>query len=191
MDAIGRPREDEATPYYFKVIDLTTGDDPVAALQAQLTTALELWHQVSEEGSLHRYAPGKWSLRQVLNHLNDAERIMLGRALWFARGFDAPLPSYEQEPCVVAAEADDVDWRDHVAEFEAVRRASLAFLRNLPRAAWQRRGVASGNPFSVRALAWILVGHVEHHATIVRERYLTSMPGEGEEAWSAKRAYAV
>jgi len=172
MEPIGRPLGDEAIPYYFGAIDRVAGDDPVAALSDQLVTALELWQGISEEASLCRYAPGKWSVRQVLNHLNDTERVFLGRAVWFARGFDSPLPSFEQEPCVEAADADAVDWRDHVEEFEAVRSSTLAFFRNLPRAAWMRRGVASGNVFSVRAVAFILAGHVEHHAAIVRERYL-------------------
>ena len=172
MEQIGRPQPDEALPYYFGYIDQAPGDDPVAALSAQLVTALELWRGISEEISLRRYAPGKWSLREVLNHLNDTERVVLGRAVWFARGFDSPLPSFEQEPCVAAAQADSVDWRDHVEEFEVVRRSTLAFFRNLPRAAWMRRGVASGSVFSVRALAFILAGHVAHHAAIVRRNYL-------------------
>lgn len=179
MDVIGRPSPDEAMPYYFEMIDRVAGDDPVAALAAQLATAVELWRGISEEGSRRRYAADKWSLREVLSHVNDTERVFLGRAVWFARGFDSPLPSFEQDRCAEAARADDLEWRAHVEEFEAVRRSTLCFFRHLPRAAWARRGVASGNPFSVRALAYILAGHVDHHAALVRERYLPLTPLAG------------
>ena len=106
------------------------------------------------------------------NHVNDAERVFVSRALWFARGFETPLPSFEQEIAVGAAGADAVEWARHLEEFRQIRMATLAFFRNLPADAWQRRGTASGNPFSVRALAFIVAGHTVHHMTILRERYL-------------------
>jgi DinB superfamily len=171
MEPIGRAQGDQATPSLLGDVDRFAGDDPVAALSDQLVTAVELWRGISEEASLCRDALGKWSVRQVLNHLNDTERVLLGRAVWFARGVASPLPSLEQGPCVAALDADAVDWRDHVEEFEAVRRATLEFFRNLPRAGWMRRGVVCGNVFSARAVAVSLTGHVEHHAVIVRERF--------------------
>src|SRR4030095_1894912 len=116
--------------------------------------------------------PGKWSIRQLLNHVNDTERIFLFRALWFARGFPNPLPGFDQEPGVNAGGADAVSWAAHVEEFRVIRLATLAFLRNLPAEAWLRSGVANDSPATVRALIYILAGHVAHHTEILRDRYL-------------------
>ncbi len=131
-----------------------------------------LFTGISEEKSLYRYAPEKWSVRQVVNHVNDTERVFVSRAFWFARGFDSPLPSYDQDLSAAAARADEVPWADHVEEFRGIRLATVAFFRNLPAAAWGRSGIASGNPFSVRALAYITAGHASHHVAILQERYL-------------------
>src|SRR5262249_13724560 len=116
----------------------------------------------------------KWSIRQLVNHMSDTERLFAFRALWFSRGFQDPLSSFEQDPAVAAAKADAVPWARHVDEFRAVRQATVALFRNLPEEAWSRRGVASGNPVSVRALAYIVAGHADHHAAVLRERYLAS-----------------
>ena len=121
---------------------------------------------------MHRYAPDKWSIRDVVGHLNDTERLFVMRAFWFARGFDTPLPSYDQEIAAAGAQADRIPWAAHVEEFRLVRLSTVALFRNLPEEAWMRTGVASGNPFTVRALAYIIAGHVSHHAAIVKERYL-------------------
>lgn len=98
--------------------------------------------------------------------------MILLRALWFARGFESSLPSYEQDIAAAAARADLVPWASHVEEFRHVRLATLSFFRNLPAEAWMRSGVASDNRFTVRALAYIVAGHVPHHVTILKERYL-------------------
>jgi len=169
---IGRPEPTETAPYYFTYIDRVMSDDVVGALSEQSQEALALLARVSEGTSLHRYAPGKWSMREVLSHINDSERVFLLRALWFARGFDTPLPSYDQEICVPAARADEVSWASHIDEFRAIRQATIAFFCNLPREAWLRTGIASGNPFTVRALAYIVAGHAGHHTAILQERYL-------------------
>ena len=168
----GRPAKDEAAPYYFRYIDLVPEDDVLARLEAQLDETLSLLSGISEEKSLHRYAPDKWSIREVLSHVNDAERVFLFRALWFARGFEAPLPSYDQDAGALAAKADRVSWESHVLDFRSARLSTLAFFRSLPPEAWMAKGVASDNPFTVRALAYILAGHVAHHAAVLRERYL-------------------
>lgn len=167
----GIPQRTEAAPYYYGYIDRIADPDIVGALERQSEETLALLGGISEEKSLHRYAPDKWSIRQVLNHINDAERVFVSRAFWFARGFDTPLPSYDQNICMSASEADKVSWAAHVEEFRVVRQATLALFRNLPDAAWARSGVASGNPFTVRALAYLAAGHVAHHLEIVRERY--------------------
>ena len=166
------PQPHEAAPYYFKYIDQVQGDDVVAVLQDQLDETLSLLSGISEERSLHRYAPDKWSFRQVINHVNDCERLFVFRALWFARGFDSPLPSFDEKISAAAARAEDFPWASHVEEFRASRLSTLAFFRNLPAEAWMRSGTASGMPFTVNALAYLAAGHLTHHLTIIRERYL-------------------
>ena len=169
---IGRPQRTEAAEYYFTYIDQIKSDDIHASLESQLEESAAFWRRISEEKSLHRYAPEKWTIRQVLNHVNDAERVFLYRALWFARGFDSALPSFDQNTSTPAALADAISWVRHVEEFRHVRLATLSFFRNLPSDAWMRTGTASGNPFTVRSLAYIIAGHAAHHMAIVQERYL-------------------
>jgi hypothetical protein len=168
----GRPQPAEAAPYYFTYIDKVEGDDPLAVLDRQLEEAPRFLGEISEEKSRHRYAPEKWSIRQLLNHVTDTERSFAFRAMWFARGFDAPLPSFDQETAAAGAAADTVAWAAHVEEFRRVRLATLSLFRNLPPEAWMRSGIASDNRFTVRALAFITAGHVRHHLGVLREKYL-------------------
>ena len=171
---MGFPEPAEAAPYYFTYInriDHAQGD-VVGVLASQLDEILPLLSGLSEEKSLHRYAPEKWSFREVLSHVNDCERLFTFRALWFARGFDSALPSFDEKTAAATAKADDIPWARHVEEFRAVRSATLALFRNLPAEAWTRSGTASGFPFTVNALAYITAGHAAHHAAILRERYL-------------------
>src|ERR1700684_1004275 len=121
---IGRPQNTEAAPNYLTYINQVTGDDPLAAIDTQLDESLALFAGISEEKSLHRYAPEKWSIRQVLNHLNDSERAFAFRALWFGRDFHDPLPSFDQNISVNAARADEYAWASQVAEFRDIRRAT-------------------------------------------------------------------
>jgi hypothetical protein len=171
MGEIGRPDRSEAAEYYFTYIDQVPEGDVVEILRSQSAGALNLFELIAEEQSLHRYAPEKWSIREVLSHLNDCERLFVFRAFWFARGFDSPLPSFDQNIAVNSAGADARTWRSHVEEFRAVRDATLTFFSSLPPEAWMRRGVASDSPFSVRALAYIGAGHVSHHLRLLREHY--------------------
>ena len=127
-------------------------------------------------GPLFRYAPEKWSIRRVLNHVNDTERLFVFRAFWFARGFDSALPAFDQDAGSAAAGADGVSWARHVEEFRAIRAATVSFFGNLPAEAWTRRGIASDNPVSVRALAYITAGHLQHHMAVLRERYAAASP---------------
>src|SRR5712692_8457233 len=169
---ISRPQNAEAASYYFTYIDQVTGDDPVGALKNQLEESQAFFSEISEEKSLHRYAPDKWSIRQVLNHVTDTERAFAFRALWFARGLESPLPSYDQNVAASGAGADGILWASHVEEFRRVRLSTISLFRNMPDEAWMRSGIASDNPFSVRALAFIIAGHVIHHVTVLRKRYL-------------------
>jgi hypothetical protein len=168
---IPRPDRSDADEYYFTYINQVPEGDIRQILRAQLGDTLSLLSGVTEDHSLHRYAPGKWTLRQVLSHITDTERVFTFRALWFARGFDTPLASFDQDVAIASAGADGRAWASHVEEFRAVRQASLALFDSLDDAAWRRRGVASGKPVSVRGLAFITAGHVFHHARIMRERY--------------------
>jgi hypothetical protein len=169
---MGRPEPEEAESYYWRYIDQVQGEDIVSSLATQLDETPSFFSRISEEKSLHRYAPGKWSIRQVLNHVSDAERVFLFRAFWFARGFTSPLPSYDEATGAAGAQADAVPWAKHIEEFRSVRAATLTFVRGLAEDAWVRRGVASGCAFSVRALAYIMAGHLAHHRAILEERYL-------------------
>jgi len=168
----GRPEAHETAPYYFTYIDQVVGDDPIGTLKAQLDEARNLFAGIDEEQSLTRYAPDKWSIREVVNHLSDTERAFLFRALWFARGFSDPLPGYDQLIAVAGAGADRVPFAAHRTEFEQVRAASISLFENLPEEAWLRTGIASDRPFTVRSIAFLTAGHVAHHLRILRERYL-------------------
>jgi uncharacterized damage-inducible protein DinB len=170
---IGRPETTEAAPYYFTYINQVTGDDPLTTIEKQAKDSLGFFRNISEEKSLYRYAPDKWSIREVLNHVTDTERAFAFRSLWFARGFNIPLPSYDQNIASAGAEADKVSWAAHIEECERVRLATISLFKNMPPEAWNRSGIASDNRFTVRALAFIIAGHVTHHIRIVRERYLT------------------
>ena len=167
-----RPQTAEAASYYFKYIDLITTDDIVPAIESQMGETLQFLRGISEEKSLSSYEPGKWTIREVLNHVNDCERLFLGRAFWFARGFQDALPGFEQDQAVVAAEGNKTSWTDLVEEFRSVRLATISFLKNLPTEAWTRSGVASDSPMTVNAIAYIIAGHVAHHTNVLKERYL-------------------
>lgn len=172
MTVTARLDRDEAAEYYFTYINRVPAGDICQTLDAQSAETRALLESISEEQSRHRYAPDKWSIRQLLSHLNDTERLFVSRAFWFARGFESPLPSFDQNAAACAAGADERSWSSHVEEFRTVRAATLSFFKNLPEHAWTLRGVASGSPFSVRALAYLAAGHVIHHVSILRTRYL-------------------
>jgi hypothetical protein len=167
-----RPAIGDAAPYYFTYINQVEGDNCVASMTGQLDEAVGFFAGIPEATSRHRYAPEKWSIRQVLSHLNDTERIFVTRALWFARGLDTPLPSFDQNIAIAGAAADERPWVTHVEEFRNVRKASIDFFRSLQAEAWTRRGVASGYPFTVLSLGFMVPGHVTHHIRILRDRYL-------------------
>lgn len=167
-----RPQPTEAASYYFKYIDLITSDDIVGVIESQMDETLQLLEGISDEKSLSSYAPGKWTIREVVNHVNDGERVFLGRAFWFARGFKDALPSFEQDLAVAAARANDIPWSELVDEFRNVRLSTISFFKNMPADAWTITGVASDASVTVNALAYIIAGHVAHHTNVLRERYL-------------------
>jgi hypothetical protein len=172
MTAGSMLEQGEAAEYYRGYISQAGEGDILELMRRQPVEAAPFLRAISEERSLHRYAPDKWSIREVLNHVSDAERVFAYRAYWFARGLDAPLPSFDQDIAVAASGAHARSWASHVDEFLAIRAATIPLFESLAENAWMRRGVASGNPFSVRALAYIIVGHANHHFRVLRERYL-------------------
>ena len=137
-----------------------------------MAETLRFLEGISEEQSLKSYAPGKWTIRELLNHVNDGERVFLYRAFWFARGFQDALPSFEQDVAVQAANANQTSWAELVEEFRTVRLSTISFFKHLPDEAWSHSGIASDNPVTVRAIAYIIAGHVAHHTQVLKERYL-------------------
>jgi hypothetical protein len=177
---LGRPEKTEAGAYYFTYIDRVKGNDAVGTIENQLDASLTFFSEISGAKSLYKYSPEKWSIRQVLNHVTDTERAFAFRTLWFARGFDSPLPSYDQDVAAVGAEADRIPWANHIEEFRQVRLATISLFRNMPSEAWMRTGIASDNRFTVRAMAFIIAGHLMHHLAILNERYLKQLkPNRG------------
>jgi hypothetical protein len=169
---IGFPARTETAPYYHRYIDRVLSDDVIQVLETQFQELPRLFGAISEEKSLHRYASDKWSIRQVLSHINDCERLFVSRAFWFARGFATSLPSFDQNVAAEKGHADAITWSAHTEEFLTIRKATLSFFRNMPEDAWLRTGIASDNPFTVRSLAYITAGHALHHVAIIEERYL-------------------
>jgi hypothetical protein len=165
-----RPEPTEHAPYYGKYIALVPEDDVLAALESEGARTLALLRGVPDEEANRRHPPYTWSVKEVVGHLADAERVFAYRALRFGRGDETPLSGFDQDAYVPAGEFDRRPLADLAEEYAAIRRSSLTLFRGLPEGAWGRRGVANDNAISVRALAYILVGHERHHTAIVRRR---------------------
>ncbi len=168
----GVPESHEFSPWFAGYVDKARSfADPVQKLAEQMAEALSLFGSLPPDKHLHRYAPGKWSVQEVLGHLIDAERIFAYRTLRIARNDQTPLAGFDENQYVIASETEHCDWKELLEEWEHVRRASILLLAHLPEGAWTRMGTSNGEPISVRALAYIMVGHVAHHLLILRERY--------------------
>jgi hypothetical protein len=172
-----RPDRTEFAEYYSTYVDKVPDGDIRQILEAQSFEVPRLLESIPEAQADYRYAADKWSIREVLAHLNDCERLFAFRAFWFARGFEGPLPSFDQNVAMSAANATVRPWADHLAEFRALRAATLALFGNFSAEVWDRRGIASDNPITVRALAYITAGHVAHHVGLLKERYLSQVSG--------------
>jgi DinB family protein len=169
--AIARPAPDEHIPYYSKYIDLVPGDDALPALESQIVETRKRLAGLPEERALHRYAPGKWSVKETIGHLADTERVFAYRALHVARGDRTPLPGFDENQWAPEGRFDERPFADLLDEFGAVRAASLALFRSLDPERLRRTGLANDASISVRALAWNIAGHELHHRNILRERY--------------------
>lgn len=170
---ITRPATDEYAPYYGTYIGKVPDGDVRALLSSQLVETLALIRSIPESRGGHRYAPDKWSIREVLGHIVDSERIFSYRALRIGRGDATPLPGFEQNDYVPMGGFDARTLSDLADELAAVRQATTLLFAHFDRAALERRGTASGNPVSVRALAYIITGHERHHVGILKTRYLS------------------
>jgi hypothetical protein len=166
-----RPREDEYAPFYARYVALVPETDILAVLAHQVEEIRRLAASVPAERETYRYAEGKWSVREVLGHLIDGERVFGYRAFCISRGETAPLPAFDENQYVAAARSHTTPLRELVDELALVRRSNLAALRRLEPEHWQRFGTASGKPVTARALAWVMAGHPRHHLNILRERY--------------------
>lgn len=166
-----RPGASEHAPFYARYVALVPGDDVLGELERQVGELARLVAALPPAGEEHRYAPGKWSVREVLGHLRDGEREFGHRAFRFSRGDVTPLPGFEENAFVAAAVFDRRSAAEIVDELVLLRRANLAMLRQLPEEAWDRAGNASGMDVTVRALAFIMAGHLLHHLGVLRERY--------------------
>jgi len=171
MSSFPRPAADECAPYYVRYIEQVPDGDIVATLRDTGRTVLDELAAIPESRGGHRYAEGKWSLREVVGHLIDAERVFAYRALRIARGDATPLASFDENVYVRGAGSEARTMADLVEELRVVREGTVRMLAALPRDAWSRAGTASDQRVTVRALAFIMAGHALHHARIVRERY--------------------
>jgi uncharacterized damage-inducible protein DinB len=170
--AIARPAGDEYAPYYGTYISKVPDGDVHALLESQLADTLALIRSLPESRGQHRYAPDKWSIKEVLGHVIDAERIFGYRALRIGRGDTTPLPGFEQNDYVPVAHFDRRTLKDLADELAAVRQSTIQLFQHLDAEALVRRGTASGNPVSVRAIAYIILGHERHHVGVLKAKYL-------------------
>jgi DinB family protein len=167
-----RPPETDYAAPYASYVSLVPEDDVLEAIERQSSETQKLLASLDDARAAFRYAEGKWSIKEVVGHLSDAERIMSYRALAIARGETQSLPGFDENDYMRYARFDDWRLGDLAEQYALGRRANIVFVRNLPADAWDRRGVANDTPITVRALAYIIVGHERHHLKVLKERYL-------------------
>jgi uncharacterized damage-inducible protein DinB len=170
---IGRPEPGEYASYYERYISLVAGSDILAALDSQRRQTMLLLSGRDEADGDFRYAPDKWTAKEVLGHICDSERILTYRALRIARGDRTPIEGFEQDDYVKNAPFARIALAEIIEDYIAVRRATLTLLRNLDEVSWTRRGIANKNEVSVRALAYTIAGHELHHRRVLEEKYFS------------------
>lgn len=171
VSAISRPQAGEYNPYYDRYISLVKSDDILATLERQAPDTIALLKPAAAKADF-RYAPGKWSVKEVLGHVNDTERIMTYRALRIARGDKTPIEGFEQDDYIRGGNFGERTLADLIDEFAVIRKATLEFFRHLDADAAARRGTANKDEISARALPFIIAGHELHHRRILQEKYL-------------------
>jgi hypothetical protein len=168
---IQRPRETEFAPFYAGYVSLVPEGEVLGVLEAQPGEVSRLAASVPQTRETHRYAAGKWSIREVLGHITDGERVFGYRAFCISRGDQTSLPAFDEGEYVKTSRFDTRSLGELARDFAAIREANLTVLRRLPEADWERAGTANAKRVSVRALAYIMAGHVRHHLGILRDRY--------------------
>jgi uncharacterized damage-inducible protein DinB len=170
--SIHRPKPTEYDPYYERYISLVKADDIVAMLQKQAQETRDLLSKISADKAEFRYAPGKWSVKEVLGHVNDTERIMSYRVLRISRGDQTPIEGYEQDDYVTSAKFSHRTMDDLLQEFMTIRDATIQLIRHLDEETSERRGTANNKQISARAVVYVIAGHELHHRKILEEKYL-------------------
>lgn len=168
---VAPPEIDEFNSYYERYVSLVKGGDILTALANQIAGTVKLLNEISGEKADFQYAPGKWTVKELVGHMIDTERIFAYRALRIARGDRTPIEGYEQDDYVENGEFGNYNLADLAEEFALVRKSNISMFCNLPEAAWTRRGTANDKEISVRALAYIVAGHEIYHVNILKERY--------------------
>jgi hypothetical protein len=168
---LGQPLETEYAPYYRGYVGQVTEEEILPVLRSQTDALDVLLGRVAPDRETYAYAEGKWSIRQIVGHLIDGERVFGHRAFCIARGETQNQPGFDQDDYMLTAPYDRIDLEDLLSEFRLVRLSNLAMLRTLDDEAWLRIGTANDNQVSVRALTFIMAGHVRHHMGVLRERY--------------------
>ncbi len=171
-----RPQASEYAPYYEKYVAMVPDGEIVETLEAQLREIKLLLGTLSEEGAEYRYAAGKWSIKEVLGHISDQERVFAYRLLRIARGDQTPLAGFDQDEYVKKGNFSARPLAELLEEFTAVRRATMALVQSLDEAAWSRRGVTNQKEISTRALVFLIAGHELHHRVVLQERYFPGLP---------------
>lgn len=167
-----RPEKNEYDPYYERYVSLVEKDDIVGTLAAQPTQLQDLLTGLPEDKGAFAYADGKWSIKEVLSHLIDGERMFAYRLFRISRGDETPIEGFEQDGYIENAYANSRSFADLLEEFSLLRRANLMLVKNLTDEGWARIGTANNVKISARALIYIMAGHIEHHLGILKERYL-------------------
>ena len=167
-----RPEPSELAAYYTRYTDLVPETDILGALRKEGEETQKTLATIDESRGAHRYAPDKWTIKQLVGHIEDSERVFTYRALMFARGATVALPGFDQNDFMARSPFDATTMKRRAQSLAAVREASLSLFEALDDAAWERSGTASDNHVTVRALAYITLGHERHHMRILRERYL-------------------
>jgi hypothetical protein len=172
----GRPQASEYDSYWDRYISLISGEDILAVLEQQRRDTLLLLSGRTEEDGERRYAPDKWSVKELLGHVCDSERILAYRALRIARGDATPIEGFEQDDYVRNAPFNRCSLSDLIEDFIAVRRATVSLLRTFEEQAWLRRGTANQKQTTVRAIAYVIAGHELHHRRVLETKYFTTAP---------------
>ena len=171
IQGMNRPERTEYDPYYEHYVSLVADSDIVGVLAAQPTKLQDIFTAMPEEKGEFRYGDGKWSIKELFGHLIDGERMFAYRLFRISRGDETPIEGFEQDGYIENAHSNDRSFADLLEEFSLLRRANMIFFKNLSDEAWSRVGIANNAKISVRALIYIMAGHVEHHLNVLKDRY--------------------